>query len=265
MSRLEQLLVRAYESTPRATADLLRARRRRSYQAAYNADPLITARIGTFQNDEILFERALSSVLRQSYANWEAIIVCDGRQPETVERIAAIGDSRLRCVERPRNGPYPPDSRARWLVAGSHPFNEGFALSRGAWIAPIDQDDEWTDDHLEVLLGTALDAHAEAVYGVTRVVVPPDRETYFGVWPPVLGEFGFQASIYHAGLTTFLYDANAHLVGEPGDWNLARRMLDAGVRFDFLDRIVTNYYLNEDADGIDWWRERAAQRGIHRA
>lgn len=261
LGRIHDLVIRAYENTPNAAVELLKARRNTSYADAYLPKPLVTVRIGTYAGDEMLFERALSSVYRQSYTSWEAIVVCDGRQEGTAERIASLGDSRIRCVQRPRNGPYPAQAVARWLVAGAHPFNEGFALARGSWIAPIDQDDEWTDDHLEELLAAAQRTQAEVVYGVARAVLSTNEETYFGTWPPVLGDFGFQASIYHAGLIAFLYDANAHLVGEPADWNLARRMLEAGVRFEFLDRIVTTYYVDDDAPAVGRWRERVHERG----
>ena len=110
------------------------------------------------------------------------------------------------------------------------------AHARGAWIAPLDQDDEWAPDHLEVLLAAAAATGAEVVYGVSRVVLDDGTETFFGSWPPTLGDFGFQTAIYHAGLAALLYDANSHLVGEPADWNLARRMLEAGVSFEFVEQ-----------------------------
>ncbi len=265
LARLRELVVRAYERTQGAAVELLKARRDPAYADAYTGRPLITVRIGTYAGDESLFERALSSVQRQSYSRWEAIVVCDGRQQGTAQRIASLGDSRIRCVQRPRNGPYPERAPARWLVAGAHPFNEALAHARGSWIAPIDQDDEWAQDHLEALLAAAQGTRAEVVYGVARVLLAGEGETYFGSWPPTLSDFGFQTAIYHAGLTSFLYDANAHLVGEPADWNLARRMLEAGVRFEFVERIVTTYYIEEQSQVIGWWRERLRERGAFSA
>jgi glycosyltransferase involved in cell wall biosynthesis len=261
LGRIHDLVVRAVENTPRAAVELLKLRREASYADAYAPEPLITVRVGTYAGDATLFERTLNSVLRQSYANWEAVVVSDGRQESTAKRIASLGDSRIRFVQRPRNGPYPAQAVARWQVAGTHPFNEGFALARGSWIAPIDQDDQWTDDHLAVLLTAAQRTQAEVAYGVGRAVVSNDGETSFGGWPPELGNFGFQTAIHHAGLTPFLYDVNAHLVDEPADWNLARRMIEAGVRFEFVDRIVTTYYVDDDAPGIGWWRQRVHDRG----
>jgi glycosyltransferase involved in cell wall biosynthesis len=255
LTSLRALLIRAYEDTPRAAADLLRVRRGPSYRDAYLAQPLVTVRIGAYAGGDLLFDRALASVREQTYPTWEAIVVCDGRDDETAARTASLNEPRIRCVQRPRNGPYNDDDRARWLTAGAHPFNEAVALSRGTWIAAIDQDDEWTPDHLEVLLAAALRTRAEVAN------LPDGTETYVGVWPPALADFGFQTAVYHADLVTFLYDANAHLADEPADWNLARRMLEAGVRFEFVDKIVTNYFVKDDKASVDWWGERAFQRG----
>ncbi len=261
IDRLRELVVRAYEDTPKAAEALFQIRRAASYRDAYSSNPLITVRVGTYQGGDLLFDRALRSVQQQSYPHWEAVVVCDGQDSQTAERVAALGDPRFTCFQRPRNGPYPSDKHARWQVAGAHPFNEAVARARGAWIAPIDDDDEWSPDHLELLLGAALHTQAEVVYGIARVVVAEDGETYFGTWPPEEGDFGFQAAIYHAGLAAFLYDANSYLVGEVADWHLARRMLEAGVRFDLVQKIVTTYYINGDAAGLQWWRDRLRHRG----
>ncbi len=262
LAELRQLVARAYEGTPAAAARLQRLRQDARWQDPYGSDPLVTVRIGVHRGGDLLFARALRSVRAQTRVRWEAVVVCDGPEPETVERIAALGDTRIRCFERPRNGPYPDDPHARWLTIGTHPFNDAVGLARGAWIAPIDHDDEWTSDHLAVLLDRARERRAEVVYGRMRACVEDEGETWFGCWPPRLGDFGFQAAIYHAGLAGMLYDANAHLVGEPGDWNLARRMLEAGVRFDHLERIVGTYHVNaRTPEALAWWRARIAERG----
>lgn len=258
---VQGLVAKAYENTPRAAADLLRARRDPAYDSAYEGDPLVTVRIGAYKGVETLFERALDSVLRQTYSNWEAIIVCDGRDDETASRVAALGDERVICVQRPRNGPYPSEAVPRWQVAGSHPFNHGVALANGAWIAPIDQDDEWTESHLAVLVRHAQTTRAELVFGATRVLVGDDAETFFGKWPPALADFGFQGAIYHGGLSFFTYDVNSHLLNEPADWNLARRMLEAGVCAEFVDQIVTTYYVDRGSREFDWWMRRCRDRG----
>ncbi len=257
---LRELLARAYEETPRRAAEVLRMRRDPGYADAYGEAPLVSARIGAYRPGPELFERALASIRAQTYEHWEAILVCDGPDPETAARVAELGDERIRCVQRPRNGPYPEDPESRWRVAGVHPFNRGVALARGQWIAPIDQDDEWSPDHLEALLAAARRSGAEVAYGVCRVDLGGEGETWFGGWPPRIGDFGFQAAIYHAGLP-FLYDVNSHLLGEPADWNLARRMLEAGVDFEFVDHPVSTYFVDADEAAWGFWQDREARVG----
>jgi glycosyltransferase involved in cell wall biosynthesis len=261
LKRVRDLLARTYEDTPRATAEIFKARREPNYRAAYSAEPLVSVRIGAYRGGDLLFERALRSVREQTYSHLEVIVVCDGRDAETAGRIEAIGDDRLRVVQRPRNGPYPDEPAARWQVAGVHPFNQAMALAKGSWIAPIDQDDEWSEGHLETLLGAAQATQAEVVYGVGRAVLDDGSETYFGAWPPVQGDFAWQTAIYHAALGPLLYDANSFLIGEPADWNLARRMLEAGARFEFVDEVVTNYFVNKGEPAFDWWKVRERERG----
>lgn len=266
LGKVRELVARAYEDTARNAAQLLQARRNPAYPEAYEPEPLVSVRIGAYRGGDLLFERALRSVREQTYPNLEVIVVCDGRDEETVRRIEALGDSRLRPVQRPRNGPYPDERDARWRVAGTHPFNQAVAIARGSWIAPIDQDDEWCEGHLEVLLEGVRASRAEVVFGVGRVLLGDDSETYFGAWPPVEGDFGWQTAIYHAALSPFfLYDVNSHLLGEPADWNLARRMLEAGVTFEFVEEAVTNYFVDRGEEAFDWWKEREQERGAFRA
>jgi glycosyltransferase involved in cell wall biosynthesis len=262
LEALRQLAARAYEETPRRAAELMRTRRQSTYAAAYSERSLVSVRIGVYRPGPTLFERALPSVLAQTYPHWEAVLVCDGPDEETAARVAALGDDRVRLLQRPRNGPYPEDPAKRWRVAGVHPFNQAVAAARGSWIAPLDQDDEWVPDHLEVLLAAARRTGAEVVYGAARVVLEDGAETWFGSWPPRLAEFGFQTAIYHGHLAEFCYDVNAHLLDEPADWNLARRMLEAGVNFEFVEQIVASYWPRPGQEP-EWgyWKERHRRCG----
>lgn len=261
LAHIQQASLRSGEYPSLMAAELQALRRTESYAAAYLETPLVTVRIGVFRPGDLLFDRALRTVREQTYPRWEAIVVTDGPDPLVAERIAALGDSRISCVQRPRQGPYPADPVTRWRVAGTHPFNEAISHATGTWIAPIDQDDEWDLDHLEVLVAAALRTRAELVYGQCRAEVAGVGQSLFGKWPPIEGDFGFQGTIYHAGLAEFmLYDVTSHLTGEVADWNLARRMLDAGVRFEFVERPVTTYHVAASSLHFEAWRTRVAER-----
>lgn len=271
LSHLEEMLndvrhaaLRGGEYTSLMAAKLQTLRRTSSYAAAYRDTPLVTVRIGAYNPGDLLFDRALRSVVEQTYPAWEAIVVTDGPDQDVAERIDALGDSRIVCLQRSRQGPYPEDRVARYRVAGTHPFNEAISHARGAWIAPIDHDDEWDRDHLEILMEAVLRSRAELVYGRCRVQVGELGQTFFGQWPPVDGQFGFQGALYHAGIAEFmLYDVTSHITGEVADWNLARRMLDAGVRFEFVDRPIATYYVAPTALTFESWKMRLAEQGDH--
>ncbi len=233
----------------------------REWRWAYSErEPLVTVRIATYNRAATLIDRAIASVLRQSYERWEIVVVGDGCTDDTAERIAALGHPRIRYRNLQSHGPYPDEPRQRALVAGVAAMNAGANMAEGTWIAALGDDDEWTDDHLEVLVAAALEQQAEVAYGrlVARLDEPP-LETPVGAWPPSPGEFSWQAAIHNTALREFGYDIAARFVGEPAEWNLARRLWEAGVSFRFVDRVVGAQNV-ETADDwtVEWFRARGA-------
>jgi len=255
---------RAYELAADWPAQLAEVRAADDYAAAWeDPEPLITIRIATYDNARLLTERTLPSVLRQTYDRWEAVVVGDACEDDTATRIEALGDPRIRFTNLPVRGPYPDDEKQRWHVAGTAPANAGLAAARGAWIAPLDHDDEFADDHLEQLLAAARASRAELVYGKLALWHEEAGAMLgheIGAWPPRYGMFGFQAAIFHAGLRRFRYDLNTRFLDEPGDWNMARRWWEMGVRFQFLDRVVgTIHYVPKEPWARAWAADQLRQ------
>ena len=91
---------------------------------------------------ELLVERALPSIVRQTYQNFEVIVVGDGCTNDVAERIEDFGDPRVRFVNLPYRYPYPEDREHRWSVAGAPGVNVGTELARGTWLAMLGDDDE---------------------------------------------------------------------------------------------------------------------------
>jgi glycosyltransferase involved in cell wall biosynthesis len=251
-------------NSPDAHIDLDRLRASDSWERAYSeSEPLVTVRIATWNRAELLVERALASVRRQTYSNWEAVVVGDCCTDDTEERVRGLGDPRIRFRDLPVHGPYPEDRVQRWMIAGVPAMNAGLRMVRGSWIAPLDDDDEWDDDHIEVLLSTVRERQAEVVYGRVRGYldgVPADHE--IGAWPPRSGEIDLAGVLYHAGLRVFEHDLGARFLNEVNDWNLMRRMWEAGVRFTFLDRVVGTYHMDHFRGVMRHFRETMdASRG----
>lgn len=204
-------------------------------------EPLVTIRIPTHDRGRLIVERAIASALRQTYRNIEVLVVGDGATEETVAAIESVRDPRVRFVNLAR-GSYPPDPEKRWMVVGHAPMSAALGLARGAWIAPLDDDDECSDDRIEVLLSAAVERRLEFVYGRTAVLQADGTWSELGDWPPRYGGLTHGSVLYTTRLRFMKYDASSWLDGYPADWNLWRRMAAAGVRMGFVPAVVYRYY-----------------------
>lgn len=226
-------------------SSLERVRQSSEYGEAFTQqEPLISVRIATFKKTEELIEVAIASVLQQSYQRFEIVVVNDGPNDRTRAAISGLKDSRIRYFEFPERSRYPQDQYSRWMVAGSPGMNRATQLARGTWIAPLDDDDKFTPDHLEKLLALALEKRVELAYGALL-----GKQVGYGIerkiwsFPPELGQFNFLSAIYLKQLDFFRYDQHAWLVDEPGDWNLVRRMSAAGVTMATTQDVVGTLHM----------------------
>ena len=116
-------------------------------------NPLISILLPTFNRSKILRERAVKSVLSQSYKNYELIIIDDGSTDDTRKVIKKIKDKRIKYIKIKRNNNrYPNTIENHWFVGPVKALNKGLDLVTGDWIARIDDDDIWTRSHLKDLL-----------------------------------------------------------------------------------------------------------------
>jgi hypothetical protein len=244
ITEVRRIASASLDDLPHFRHQLLAARRSEAYQDAFNdPEPLVTVRIPTYVRSKLLVERALPSIARQTYQNFEVIVVGDGCTNDVAERIEDFGDPRVRFVNLPYRYPYPEDREHRWYVAGAPGVNVGTELARGTWLAMLGDDDEFEPHHLECLLEHARSTRSEMVYG-DLLVRRPDTETdqILSRYPPERGWFNFQGAIFVAALRFYEFSTRSWLVDEPSDWNLCRRMLESGVRIGHLDRVVTVCY-----------------------
>jgi len=208
-----------------------------------DAEPLISVLMPTYNRAELLRERSVASVLRQTYSRFEMVIVGDACTDHTEALLRDAGDPRIRFYNLPARGTYPEDPYLRWLVAGSAPANEALRLARGRWIAWLDDDDEFSADHLEALLAACLDRRWEFAYGVMDMEVESGTWRRAGSYPPECGRICNASVLCGAHLRFLRYDLNAWRLDEPNDWNLWKRMWGAGVRMGFVDRVVGRHFL----------------------
>lgn len=117
-------------------------------------------------NSEKYIERAVRSVLNQTYRDIEYILVDDGstdKSGEIIDRYAAQ-DSRIRVIHRKNGG-----------VAAAR--NTGLSAARGEYIAWLDSDDWLEPSMLETCLNALLKNNAEAALCNYKNIASSGRET----------------------------------------------------------------------------------------
>jgi peptidoglycan/xylan/chitin deacetylase (PgdA/CDA1 family) len=116
---------------------------------------MISVVIPAFNREGTIVE-TLNSLLEQTYAGWEAIVIDDGSSDKTAEVAEryALEDERFRVHRQPNRGV----STAR---------NAGIAMARGPWLFFLDADDWIIPTALATLLDTvsAKPTEIDAVYG----------------------------------------------------------------------------------------------------
>lgn len=139
-----------------------------------NFDPTLISVVMPCFNAEAYVQEAMLSVLQQSYASIELIIVNDGSTDGSTALIEAMAQrhpERVRLLYQNRVGP----NAAR---------NQGLSLAQGNYVAFLDADDYWHPDALAKLHAALIEARADLAYcgwqnvGVAaenpQPYVPPD-------------------------------------------------------------------------------------------
>jgi Glycosyl transferase family 2 len=238
------------EPAVRAILDEERANRRRLYRArnaddygaAYaDADPLVSVTIATAGRPELV-ERALPSILAQSHANLEILVVGDACDDGVGHAVGALGDPRVDYANLTQRVTAHPDAQRNWLVGSTMARNDATRRARGLWLLHFDDDDRLRPDAVASLLERARSARAEVAYGGFECHRPEAEPETLIAFPPAAGSFGWQGALVHAGLRFFERELVAAHLNLPGDVYMLERMLRAGVRFAMVPEVVWDYY-----------------------
>jgi len=107
-------------------------------------------------NKEREVERAVQSVLKQTFGDYELIVVNDGSTDKGPEVVMRINDPRIRLINQKNAGV----SAAR---------NRGIKEARAELIALLDADDEWHPDFLETIIRLREDYPTCAVFATNYI------------------------------------------------------------------------------------------------
>lgn len=114
-------------------------------------------------NGEEYVAKAIDSVMRQSYGDWELLLIDDGSTDQTKEVAQSyLGDARVRYFYKQNGG----QGSAR---------NMGIEKSSGRYLAFIDQDDLWDTDKLKKQVQILMGKNVDLVFSKVRCIDQDDE------------------------------------------------------------------------------------------
>ena len=120
-------------------------------------NPFFTVIIRTY-NREILLKRAVDSLLRQTFKDWNAVIIDDGSNDKTKQNFTSYDEKRVKYFYFEKKG-----------AALSR--NRGIKLADGEFITFLDSDDEYAENHLQSRYDELMsDPEIDFMHGGARII-----------------------------------------------------------------------------------------------
>ena len=213
------------------------------------SEPLVSVCITTYNRAKLLTERSIPSVLKQTYGRLELIVVGDACTDDTEASVARIADPRLTFVNLPTRAVYPEDPTRKWMVAGTQSGNEALSLAKGDFITHLDDDDEYLPVRLEKLVDFATMNRFDFVWHPFWYEQEPGRWLLNDASDLAQGQVTTSSVFYRDWFKRLRWDMDAHLLGEPGDWNLFRRIRFLGPAWGrYPDPLLRHYVERNRSD-----------------
>ena len=115
--------------------------------------PVVSVVMATFNRSNII-GHSIQSLISGSFQEWELIVVGDACTDDTASVIERISDPRIRFINLAQN-----------CGEQSGPNNIGAEMARGEYLAFLNHDDLWLQDHLERSVKRLRETDADLIFG----------------------------------------------------------------------------------------------------
>lgn len=224
-----------------------------------NSSPLVSIVIPTYNHAPML-QRALATVIEQTYQNWNAIVVNNYSTDNTLEVVAKFNDPRIQCVNFRNNG----------VIGASR--NEGIKLATGEYVAFLDSDDTWFPTKVEKSVsslenGSDLVCHAEYWIdesGKSRLVTygPSEAATHHNLIYKG-NRISTSATMVRATLLKEVngFDVSPELISTE-DYDLWIRLAAKSNKFAFIDEPLGEYHRHDNNVSANIEKHLAAELAL---
>ena len=107
--------------------------------ATFKQETLVSIIMPTFNRGQVIMD-SINSVLKQTYTNWELLIIDDASVDDTAEIISEINDERVRYFRNPEN------------LGAAGARNVGLENTRGGYVCYLDSDNQLHPDFLLIMV-----------------------------------------------------------------------------------------------------------------
>ena len=238
----------------------------------HNNEPLVSVYVPTYNRSKILIDRALTSILKQTYKNFEFIIVGDCCTDDTELLVRKVKDKRIRFynLNYKKKKYFKNNKRILWLAGPVVAANFALNICKGEWIARIDDDQIWTEDHIEKLLAFSQKNNLEFSSAIHeglkdgKKVIPSGHkcyDDYFGTAQLKRkikfhnAKVGDAASwFYRSYLKFFKYNQNCWRkeFNSVNDIDLVVRFIKIGVEIGYLEEVIGYNYPKPGEKSVGW-------------
>jgi glycosyltransferase involved in cell wall biosynthesis len=191
--------------------------------------PQVTVLLPTYNWSSVL-RHAVASVLRQSFTDFELLVIGDGCTDDSAQVVAEAGDARVRWIGLPENSGHQ-----------SGPNNVGLREARGEIIAYHGHDDLWLPHHLAVMVEALRTSTADLAHSLCFLVPREDESGWILVPQPELGTYAPPLCVVHRkSLTERIggWRSYRELGTTPPDVELWRRGAVSGAKLTFVPRLT---------------------------
>lgn len=208
--------------------------------------PLVSVIISTY-NRPAKLDKAIESVVKQSYRNWELFVVDDcspGEETQKVGKKWQEADPRIHYIRHEKNHGY-----------GNKPRNTGILASKGEYICYLDDDCEFLTRHIERLVAEIQATKADVVY-CDMWLVTPEGQRAEGIARDFDGQFLLHKNfidtneVLHTREIVFAVGGWDETLPRFMDWNLWVRMTKWGGKFHHVTEKLALYHISPDSTAV---------------
>jgi teichuronic acid biosynthesis glycosyltransferase TuaG len=193
--------------------------------------PLVSIITPVYKAEEFI-EETIQSVMKQTYSNWEMVLINDQSPDNSKEIILSLAaqDSRIRLVDLPENS------------GAAIARNTGIEAAHGEFIAFLDSDDLWHPQKLEKQIKFMLDN--DYAFSFTAYELIDEDGDKMDKIVSVPQEINYHALLKNTIIGCLTVVLNRSKIGEIKMLNIRTRQ-DFVLWLDILKRGNTAYGINE--------------------